>query len=50
MMIRLLEAVRLRSEELPAGAEIEVSDFDSRQLMAAGQAEPVAAKQPTKSA
>ncbi|MBN8461623.1 MAG: hypothetical protein J0M01_02220 [Dechloromonas sp.] len=42
MRIRLLEPITLRSEPLPAGAEIDPDDVTANQLIAAGQAEPVA--------
>ena len=50
MKIRLLESIRHRSEELPVGAEIDVSDSDAQQLIAAGHAEaaPAPAKTATK--
>ena len=50
MKIRLLESIRLRSEELPTGIAIDVSDSDAQQLIAAGHAEavPVPAKTATK--
>ena len=51
MRIRLLEPVTLRSEPLPAGAEIDADDLTARQMIAAGHAEPVAVdvKKPTRS-
>lgn len=51
MRIRLLEPITLRSESLPAGAEIDPDDLTARQLIAAGHARPVAVdvKKPTKS-
>lgn len=50
MKIRLLESIRLRSEELLVGTEIDVSDSDAQQLIAAGHAEavPAPAKTTTK--
>ena len=50
MKIRLLESIRLRSEELPFGAEIDIADSDAQQLIAAGHAEavPAPAKTATK--
>lgn len=42
MRIRLLEPITLRSEPLPAGAEIDADDLTARQLIASGHAEPVA--------
>lgn len=42
MKIRLIEPITFRSEPLPAGREIEVSDLDAHQLMTSGHAAPVA--------
>ena len=38
MRIRLTESITLRSEPLPAGAEIDTDDLTAQQLIAAGQA------------
>ncbi len=48
MRIRLIESITLRSEPLPAGAEIDVSDLDAQQLIAAGHAEVVTAPKTAK--
>lgn len=45
MKIRLLESITLRCESLAAGNEIELADFDARQLIAAGHAEAVQEQQ-----
>lgn len=51
MKIRLIETITLRSESLAAGAQVDASDIDASQLIAAGHAEAVAvdAKKTTKS-
>lgn len=41
MKIRLTQPIRLRSEELPAGAEFDADEIDAMQLIQAGQAEAV---------
>lgn len=50
MKIRLIEAITLRSELLATGTQVDVSDIDARQLIAAGHAEAVTVdpKKPTK--
>lgn len=42
MKIRLIEPITFRSEPLPAGREIDLSDLDAQQLIAAGHAEAIA--------
>ena len=43
MKIRLTQQIRLRSEELPAGAELDADEIDAQQLIQAGHAEAVPA-------
>ena len=42
MKIRLIEPITFRSAPLPAGREIDLSDLDAQQLIAAGHAEAIA--------
>lgn len=49
MRIRLKESITLRSEPLPAGAEVDTDDLTAGQLIAAGQAVVVNAPKPAKS-
>ena len=41
MKVKLLQAIRFRSDELPVGTVIDVSDADAKQLIAAEHAEEV---------
>lgn len=42
MKIRLIESITLRSEPLQRGQQINLSDLDAQQLIAAGHAEAAA--------